>query len=202
MPMSGTHKSVRTVPFRQRATVTSGVAVQVDDLESLCRRAATGDTEAVDRLLEVARPAIMQTCRRILPHQQDAEDACQDALLRVARHVRTYEARSHVRAWLNQIAVNAARDVYRRRASAHVSATGDVPETVEARTTSQVVSSRLDLLNALARLDDTSPDLVEPFVMREIQDMTYRSIADTLGRPIGTVKRQVHTARIRLRELL
>ena len=46
------------------------------------------------------------------------------------------------------------------------------------------------------------PELVEPLVLRDVQELDYNEIASLLGVPLGTVKSRIHAARIAVRPLL
>ena len=106
----------------------------------------------------------------MLLHPQDAEEATQDALLAVARNIRRFEGRSRFTTWLHAIAGNSARSTYRslkRRAAEHL--VDDLPSDPDPRTTSVIAGSRLDLLEALEVLAATSPEQVEPLVLRDVR---------------------------------
>jgi RNA polymerase sigma factor (sigma-70 family) len=131
----------------------------------------------------------------------DAEEACQDVLLQVARNIGRFEGRSKFSTWLYVVVANSARQTYRslkRRAAeqAHEVPPVDVPD---ARTTSVIAGSRLDLLDALERVGDERPELVAPMVLRDICQLDYQEIAAHLGIPEGTVKSRIHHARTRVR---
>jgi RNA polymerase sigma-70 factor (ECF subfamily) len=53
--------------------------------EELARRAAAGDTGALDELLRSIGPEVLRRCGRFLPCREDAEEAAQDVLMQVAR---------------------------------------------------------------------------------------------------------------------
>ena len=63
-----------------------------------------------------------------------------------------------------------------------------------------IAGSRLDLLDALERLETEHPDLVRAFVLRDLSDLEYADIARLLDVPIGTVKARIHHARRHVRE--
>ena len=65
-----------------------------------------------------------------------------------------------------------------------------------------IAGSRLDLLDALERLEARRPDLVAPIVLRDVCQLDYAEIATHLGIPVGTVKSRIHQARTDLREYL
>jgi RNA polymerase sigma factor (sigma-70 family) len=172
--------------------------------EDLARQAATGDRAALDTLLVRIQPVVLRHCRRLLPCREDAEEACQDALLQVARTITRFEGRSRFTTWLHAVTANCARQTYRslkRRAAERAEPT--VPtDTPDPRTTSVIAGSRLDLLDALERLEAHQPDLVAPMVLRDICQLDYDDIAAHLGVPLGTVKSRIHHARVHVRRSL
>ncbi|GAA1617042.1 RNA polymerase sigma factor [Actinoplanes couchii] len=175
-----------------------------EDHEVLARKAAAGDGAALNALLAAIRPSVLRRCSRFLPCYQDAEEACQDVLMQVARHIGGFEGRSKFSTWLHVIIANGSRQTYRtlkRRAAEQGYAEMPV-DVADARTTSVIAGSRLDLLDALERLEATKADLVAPMVLRDICQLDYKEIAGHLGIPEGTVKSRIHQARGQVREYL
>jgi len=173
------------------------------DLDALARRAADGDSEALDELLALIQPRVRRICGRMLLYPQDAEEACQDALMLVATRIHTFAGRSRFTTWLHAVAANSARSTYRslrRRASELPS--DELPPNIDPRTTSVIAGSRLDLLDALEVLASSHPLLVEPLVLRDIQELDYNEIALLMDLPLGTVKSRIHQARKTVQPLL
>ncbi|MCA2213378.1 RNA polymerase sigma factor [Jidongwangia harbinensis] len=172
-----------------------------DQHEDLAHRAAAGDDTALHALLAAIRPGVLRRCARFLPCPQDAEESCQDVLLQVARNIHRFEGRSRFSTWLHVIVANSARQTYRslkRRAAEQAYAAPPV-EPADARTTSVIAGSRLDLLDALERLEAHRAEWVAPMVLRDICQLDYREIAEHLGIPEGTVKSRIHQARVHVR---
>jgi RNA polymerase sigma factor (sigma-70 family) len=174
------------------------------DIEGLARRAATGDRAALDRLLVAISPEVMDRCARFLPCRQDAEEACQDALLQVARAITTFEGRSRFTTWLYTVVANCARQTYRslRRRAGEQPDGLDRIEVADPRTTSVIAGTRLDLLDALERLDEQRPGLSAALALRDLCGLDYQEIADHFGLPVGTVKSRIHHARRHVRASL
>jgi RNA polymerase sigma-70 factor, ECF subfamily len=166
------------------------------DTEELALRAAQGDAAALNSLLESIRPEVVRRCGRFLPCREDAEEAAQDALLLVTTRIHTFAGRSRFTTWLHAVASNSARSTYRslKRRSAELP-TDDFPTAADPRTTSVIAGSRLDFLEALELLSVDHPALVEPLVLRDLQDLDYADIATLLDIPVGTVKSRIHSAR-------
>ncbi|TWH02663.1 RNA polymerase sigma-70 factor (ECF subfamily) [Nocardioides sp. J9] len=174
-----------------------------DELDALALRAAGGDRDALEDLLAAVQPRVRRICGRMLLHAQDAEEATQDALLLVATKIGSFAGRSRFTTWLHAVASNSARSTYRslkRRAAEH--AVDELPVHADPRTTSVIAGSRLDLLDALEVLAESHPDLVEPLVLRDVQELDYNEIARLLDTPLGTVKARIHHARKAVRPLL
>ncbi|MFJ5303059.1 RNA polymerase sigma factor [Streptomyces sp. NPDC088350] len=172
--------------------------------EELARRAAAGDPAALDELLRSIRPEVVRRCGRFLPCREDAEEAAQDVLLQVARKIGTFEGRSLFSTWLYTVVANGARQKYRelKRRAVEQPAVIDVTQHVDPRTTSVIAGSKIDLLEALERLERESPHLVAPLVYRDICKLEYAEIAERLGIPLGTLKSRLHEARRQVRPWL
>jgi RNA polymerase sigma factor (sigma-70 family) len=172
--------------------------------EELAGLAKGGDAAALDALLVRIGPDVLRQCGRFLPCRQDAEEAAQDALLQVARSIGRFEGRSTFATWLYTVVANCARQTYRslKRRAAEQHGDDLLVDVADPRTTSVIAGSRLDLLDALERLEAHQPELVSPLVLREVCPLNYRDIAEQLDLPLGTVKARIHHARQHVRRTL
>ncbi|WP_432050782.1 RNA polymerase sigma factor [Verrucosispora sp. NA02020] len=172
-----------------------------DGIDDLAGAAARGDSAALDALLTAIRPEVLRLCGRLLPNREDAEEACQDALLAVARGIGRFEGRASFHTWLYRVTANRARSTYRGLRRRWLVEAGGVPlpDPPDPRRTSVVAGTRLDLLEAL---DAIRPELAEALTLRDVLDLGYREIADLLGLPEGTVKSRIHEARRQVRQRL
>jgi RNA polymerase sigma-70 factor (ECF subfamily) len=172
-----------------------------DELDELVRAAQCGDAGALDELLVRIRPQVLRRCARFLPCRMDAEEAAQDALFAISSKIDSFDGRGSFLGWVAATTSNSARATYRslrRRADRQVSAPDHEP--VDPRTTSVIAGTRLDLMESLDELEDRHPALVEPFVLRDLDALTYDEIAELTGAPLGTVKHRIHRARAFMRE--
>jgi RNA polymerase sigma-70 factor (ECF subfamily) len=166
------------------------------DLDELALLAAAGDAPAMEDLLARIQPRVQRICSRMLLHPQDAEEASQDAMLLVATKLHTFGGRSRFTTWLHAVASNSARSTYRSlKRRSRESPTDELPTAADPRTTSVIAGSRLDVLEALDVLAVDHPALVEPLVLRDVQELDYADIAQLLDIPLGTVKSRIHAAR-------
>ncbi len=74
------------------------------DLEDLARRAADGDQEALSALVRELQDPMYRLALRFLGHPQDAQDACQEILVRIVTHLGSFEGRSKFTTWAYTVA--------------------------------------------------------------------------------------------------
>lgn len=171
--------------------------------DALVGRARSGDSQAMEDLLVLVRPIVLRRCSKFLPYTQDAEEAAQETLLTIATRLGDFTGRGSFPGWVTVIASRQALQTYRsmKRRFAETS-TELVGESPDPRTTSVIAGTRLDLLDAIERLQHDHPAAVEAFVLRDLGALPYDEIAGLTGTPVGTVKARIHTARGHVRENL
>jgi RNA polymerase sigma factor (sigma-70 family) len=155
---------------------------------------------AFEALVRRHGPMVLATCRGVLRHEQDAEDAFQATFLVLARRAKSLRQRNRLGPWLHRIAVRAsgqARSAAARRRDR------------EAR-----AAKRIDMVKPEQERDADREELTsvvhqevgrlpEPFrlvvVLCELQGKSYEAAAASLGVPVGTVRSRLSRARERLR---
>jgi RNA polymerase sigma-70 factor (ECF subfamily) len=163
----------------------------------LVAAAQGGDRFALDQLLRRHYDRIHAVCRRIAGGTRDADDACQEALIKIVRNLPRFDGRSSFGTWAYRIATNASLDELRkrqRRPSLHAVDDEHRPETVDpdADAYTERFPDRLVLDDALDRL---SEDLRTAVVLRDVADLDYAEIAEVLEVPVGTVKSRISRGR-------
>jgi RNA polymerase sigma factor (sigma-70 family) len=128
----------------------------------------------------------------------DAEDLAQDAFVSAYRALRTY-APDRIRAlrsrgWMAAIVANAARNRGRRRRPASVAIDETVADSlVEMRPGPEAVAQRREAARAWrGRLEALPPRYRDAVGLRHVEGLSYTEVAAALGRPVGTVKSDVH----------
>src|SRR3954463_6505509 len=171
--------------------------------EELAVQASKGDQGALNELLGLIQTDVLRHASRFLPCRQDAEEACQDALLQVARNIHRFEGRSRFSTWLHVVVANSARSTYRSLKRRSVEQAGELPQQrPDPHRTSVIARSRVDILEAMEDLERRKPDLIEALVLRDVSQLEYSEIAQQLNLPLGTVKSRIHEARKQVRQTL
>jgi RNA polymerase sigma-70 factor (ECF subfamily) len=169
--------------------------------------AQRGEREAFDRLLASARPRLFALALRILGDVDEAEDAVQEASLKVWRNLGRFQARSSFSTWLHRIAVNAALDRIRRRGpaarAADAAADDDRSELAPPPETPERLYARAEAGAVVQRaMDRLSAAHGEALRLCDLEGEPYAAIAVAVRCPIGTVMSRLYHARRNLaREL-
>jgi RNA polymerase sigma-70 factor (ECF subfamily) len=146
--------------------------------------------------------------RYLLRNPADAEDAAQECYLRAFRHFETFRG-GPIKPWLLAILRNVCRAEYARRGALAAVQTEGLDEAEQCAEGLWSEGSDSPEANALRRLDADAvqrliaqlPDVFrETLVLREINGLSYREIADVIGAPVGTVMSRLARARALLRD--
>jgi RNA polymerase sigma-70 factor (ECF subfamily) len=157
--------------------------------------------------------ALYRNALGLVRSPEDAEDLVQDTYLKAYRFYSTFEAGTNLKAWLIRIMFNTFVNRYRRAGrermalktlSEETNVHGMVSEEA-ARSLTDAVGKAMwpmvseEIENAINNLPDEYRLIV---VLADVEELTYREIADVLGCPIGTVMSRLHRARRMLQESL
>jgi RNA polymerase sigma-70 factor (ECF subfamily) len=171
------------------------------DDPALVEALRAGDPQAPRLLIERYQGVVFGLCYRMMGHRQDAEDVAQEAFLRAFRAIAGFDAARSLRPWLLEIAANRCRTALARRARRlPLSSTEPAEERVDPR---PGLADPEDLAGEVERgLQALRPEYRLVFVLYHEQNQSYEEIAQTISRPVGTVKTWLHRARAELAQAL
>ena len=167
------------------------------------------DPDRARRFREIALPClddVYTLARYLLRDATDADDAVQECYLRAFRHFDTYRGPA-IKPWLFAILRNVCRAEYARRAGAPSGSVDELPETAEQpplwqetqETQEAQIVRRWDADTVRRLIAALAEPFRETFVLREIENLSYREIADVADVPVGTVMSRLARARAMLR---
>jgi RNA polymerase sigma-70 factor (ECF subfamily) len=191
----------------------------LDDLQlinSLVRRCVEGDAHAWEQLVSLFNRRIYNICYRFTGSADDAEDLTQEVFIRVYRTVGSYEVgKGAFNTWITTMARNLLVDHFRRKRQDRLTDSLDAPTSQDddsialgdrmadsAPSAQQRVESGEKQALVHAALQKLSPELREAVILRDLQDMDYREIAQALRVPEGTVKSRINRGRAELARVL
>jgi RNA polymerase sigma-70 factor (ECF subfamily) len=180
---------------------------------TIVQRCLNGDAAAWEDLVRIHTRRIYGLCYRFTGKDAEAQDLTQDVFLRVFRALGSFRStEGSFTTWLTQLTRNLLIDHYRRTRNERVtdSIEEQLPRIEEQRGDGASTPRRPDsavagreaselLQSALGRL---SPELRETIILRDLQEMEYREIAEVLAIPEGTVKSRLNRGRAELARML
>jgi RNA polymerase sigma-70 factor (ECF subfamily) len=184
-------------------------AVGVNLDSTLVERCLRGDSAAWEDLVREHTRRVYGLCYRFTGRDSEAQDLTQDVFMRVFRSLGSFRStEGSFGTWLARLTRNLLIDHYRRNRNLRV--TDSIEEQLPRIEESHPVTARAD--SAVAgreaseliqwALGKLSPELRETIIMRDLEDMEYREIAQVLGIPEGTVKSRLNRGRAELARLL
>ncbi|WP_102109996.1 RNA polymerase sigma factor [Oceaniglobus roseus] len=167
--------------------------------EDLAAAAASGDRAAFAALLERRYDALFALCFRLTGARAEAEDLTQDICLALPAKLARYESRARFTTWLYRVAVNAAHDRRRRRATHAKAAAGWGDWEIARQAEMAEAKVQADWLAAtMAALPD---ELRDTLALTLGEELTHAEAAEVLGIAPGTVSWRLSEARRLLRAL-
>jgi len=183
----------------------------------LVRRCAQGDVTAWEEIVQRFHRRIYNICYRFAGSADDAQDLTQEVFIKVYKTVGSFDGdKASFNTWVTTVTRNLLVDHFRKtrndRATDSIDASQGADEdgpTLADRLASdgsenpqKHVESRERREMVQRALQQISPDLREAVILRDLQDMDYREIAQVLKVPEGTVKSRINRGRAELARLL
>jgi RNA polymerase sigma-70 factor (ECF subfamily) len=175
----------------------------------LVERCLRGEDSAWEDLVKSHTRRVFGICYRFTGSDGEAQDITQDVFLRVFQALKSFRAgEGSFVVWLTRLTRNLLIDHYRRgKMSRLTDSIEDQLPLIEARGPSETRADSLIegreaseiLQGALKRL---SPDLREAVILRDLEELEYREIAEILRVPEGTVKSRLNRGRAELARVL
>lgn len=179
---------------------------------ALIQAARGGDLDSFNRLVLAYQDLIFNQAFRMIGEEEAADDATQNTFISAFNHLSSFRGGSF-KAWLLRIVTNTCYDELRRRKrrpTVPLEPLDDAGEEVESprwmvdpadHPEEQI--QRLELQKAIQHCLDRLPDEFKvAVVMVDVQGLDYSEAADSIGKPIGTIKSRLARARLRLRDCL
>lgn len=188
---------------------------------ALVQAAREGDRDALTTLLRTHESQLFAICMRMVGHRESARDLTQEAMIRIIEGLHTFDGRARFSTWMTRVTMNLCVSHLRKeKLRRHASLDGTTGprsgfgQGEESRSTwGQSLQSGepspdgcVERTETLALLDEAlallDPEQRSILILRDVQGLDYRQIADALDVVVGTVKSRLFRARAALREQL
>jgi len=185
------------------------------DWSQIVRRCMDGESGAWAELVRGHHRRVYGLCYRFTGNPADAEDLTQDVFLKIYSNLSSFDlGRGSLQVWITTMTRNLLVDNFRRTRNQR--ATGSLDDgwesTEELKPIDRLVSGGASPHEAAASkelakmvqeaLGRVSVELREAVILRDLQDLDYKEIAQVLGIPEGTVKSRISRGRAELARLL
>jgi RNA polymerase sigma-70 factor (ECF subfamily) len=181
----------------------------LDADNELIERCLSGTEAAWEDLVKVHTRRVYAICYRFTGSDQEAQDLTQEIFLRVFRSLKSFRAgEGSFTVWLSRLSRNLLIDHYRRTKLER--ATDSIEEQLPMLEEKTAMSARTDGLVAgreasellQGALQKLSPELRETVILRDLEELDYKEIAQVLNVPEGTVKSRLNRGRAELAKVL
>lgn len=185
------------------------------DWSHVVRRCMDGDSGAWAEMVRAHHRRVYGLCYRFTGNAADAEDLTQDVFLKIYSNLSSFDGqRGSLQVWITTMTRNLLIDNFRRTRNQRTTDSLDEGwnESDELAPVDRLVGRELSPHEATARkelekmvqeaLARVSAELREAVILRDLQDMDYKEIAQVLGIPEGTVKSRISRGRAELARLL
>ena len=185
-------------------------------VNALVRRCVAGDSAAWQEIVQQYHRRIYNICYRFSGSPDDASDLTQEVFIKIYRTLGTFDgSRAAFMTWVTTVTRNLLVDHFRKgkydRVTESLEAAPGGQEdglTLGEQLQDQSISperrvQRLQVQKVVHEtLQKLSPELREALILRDLQDMDYKEIAQVLKIPEGTVKSRINRGRTELARLL
>ncbi len=197
----------------------SAAGVTADD-RSASREADTemlkavlaGDNTAYRGLVEKYQGRVYSMVYGMIRNREDARDIAQDAFIKAFRNLSSFRLESSFYTWLYRIAMNLAIDHTRKRKRREASGfdesiasrdeTGSVAEIHHGDSPRRQLERKQLFAQIMEAMDKLPGDQKQVILLRELEGLSYKEIAEVMDVPEGTVMSRLFYARKKLQKLL
>jgi len=180
--------------------------------QMLVEKVKAGNHQAFEAIFRLHSAKVFQVAYKLLGDRTETEDAVQEVFLAVYQKAKTFRGKSQFSTWLYRLTVNAALSRLRRRkrrkevlyddylpkyeTDGHhlVRPVVDWSQEVDDRSSNEELRQLLE--QALSQLRPIDKTVV---VLSDLQELSDREVAKTLGLTVSAVKTRLHRSRLFLR---
>jgi RNA polymerase sigma factor (sigma-70 family) len=161
---------------------------------------------AFETLVEGHQRLVWYMVYRLLKHDEDTRDVCQEAFLRVHRDLHRFRFESRLSTWIARIAWHAALRHLERKRLPQVALDAEDGIPADALASDLDLEADCDSVQLLERvhraIDALSPLKRAVVTLFYLEDLEVSEIAVIVNRPEGTVKSELLRARVRIRQMI
>jgi len=173
------------------------------------RNAKNGDPGSYRKIYDLYARKVLNFLYRMVASREEAEDLTQETFLTVYSKLSSLKDDAKFEPWLFRIARNYAYQRYRSRLPATLSLDAEdadgnkLRQLVDEGKTPDEAFQAEELERVVNRAIGSLPDKYrEVFILSALQQLSYQQVSEVVGRSLGSVKTDIHRARLHVRRLV
>lgn len=185
-----------------------------DNQSGLLADARRGDRRAFAEIIQPSADAVYRRARRVTGNSADAEDVCQETMLKAFARLGQFEGHhkneAEFRAWVARIGANTSIDFLRRRSKAKTQPLEWESENSEGVLVKEFAAdgenpeeryAKRELSNLVSRAIVTlEPELRQVCLLRDLLEYSTQEVAERLGISLLAVRLRLYRAHVKLRD--
>jgi len=176
----------------------------MEEDEIIVRRILQGEQAAFRSLVDIHQPLVYHMINRLVDHEDDRQDVCQEVFLKVFRKLPSFRFQSKLSTWIATIAYRHTLNHLRRTKRAATTSLDKVSMKIEDHR--PLADQQIDQNYITNQVHHMIRQLPEKYrivlTLYHLEDMPYAEIAQVCDMPEGTVKNYIFRARKLLKEKL
>ncbi|MCK5057362.1 MAG: RNA polymerase sigma factor [Candidatus Aminicenantes bacterium] len=177
------------------------------DVNDIIERLKQRDSEAWTMMINRYSKKVYNFALNFAGNREDASDITQDIFIKVYNNIDKFKEEKNFNSWLLKLSKNYCIDFWRKNKNARRKVELDDTIRNEAvhgqqQTPEDSLIRKNDINYLRGKLLLLPPDLRTLIIMRDIQDHSYRDIAEHFNIPLGTTKSRINRARAKLAKII
>jgi len=160
-----------------------------------------GDKRGWNMLIDRYSKTVYNLAYNFCGSSDDANDLTQDIFIKIYKNIHRFDNNLNISSWILRISKNHCIDYWRKNKKNNFRIDLDDNLVKDEHSPEEDLIKTGDLHRLREKMLQLKPEVRALLIMRDIQNHSYREIADSLDVPLGTVKSKINRARIQLAKL-
>lgn len=194
------------------STVVDDKQLSREEDAAMVKAVLGGDSTAYRGLVEKYQTRVYSMVYGMIRNREDARDLTQEAFVKAFNNLKSFRLEASFYTWLYRIAMNVSIDFTRKRKRREVAgfeedianrdADGGIDEVHHQDSPSRSLERKQLYARIMDALEKLPADQKQVILLRELEGLSYKEIADVMGIPEGTVMSRLFYARKKMQKLL
>ncbi len=166
----------------------------------LIKKSANGNLDAFEQIYKTASPYIYTIVYQVTNNEEDAQDVTQEVFIKVYNSLSSFNFKSSFKTWIYKVALNTALNTVKKRTRdmRKIEEYNDAAKGSSFHADTDPIHNNDNDFNIEEVLKILNPDQRACILLREVEGLSYKEIAEALKININTVRSRLKRARLAL----